>query len=310
MTMESILVLTHVDESGSALTRGSLEAVTAGKRLAARLSASLTIGIVAADADSVGRSSRWNQCSPARRLRRSLRTGALCHRRRRMRSSLPRRASHHRARALQFALRARGCGRSPSPGRRDRHAHHRDRRHGDCVQATRWFYRQRIEAVLSRERRPWFLLLDAGACAAYASAPGPVTVEQISVELPPLRTTVTGFRTPAQGRARPFAPMRSCSSSPARAGPRSSPTDSPRGRGGATDPQIPSCLRRIAGQQQVARRPGRRRPVRASLPHPPEPDRPDRRNAAPPQGPLHLLSRRRATRRGLAIHRRAPRHLA
>ena len=50
--MESILVLTHADESGSVLTRASLEAVTAGKGLAARLSATLTIGIVAANAIS------------------------------------------------------------------------------------------------------------------------------------------------------------------------------------------------------------------------------------------------------------------
>ena len=48
--METILVLTHADESGSSLSKASLEAVTAGNELAARLSAPLTIGIVAADA--------------------------------------------------------------------------------------------------------------------------------------------------------------------------------------------------------------------------------------------------------------------
>ncbi|MGB8259509.1 MAG: hypothetical protein WCE75_04130, partial [Terracidiphilus sp.] len=47
--MEKILVLTHVDESGSALTKGSLEAVSAGLELAARLAAPLAIGIVAAE---------------------------------------------------------------------------------------------------------------------------------------------------------------------------------------------------------------------------------------------------------------------
>ena len=44
--METILVLTHVDESGSALTKASLEAVTAGVDLARQLSATLTIGIL------------------------------------------------------------------------------------------------------------------------------------------------------------------------------------------------------------------------------------------------------------------------
>jgi electron transfer flavoprotein alpha subunit len=69
---------------------------------------------------------------------------------------------------------------------------------GDSVQVARWFYRQRIEVVLSREQRPWFVLLDGGACASFASAPGPVNVEQVPVELPSLRTTVTGLRTPTQ----------------------------------------------------------------------------------------------------------------
>ena len=50
--MENLLVLTHADETGSALTRASLETVTAGLELAARLSAPLTIGIVAADSTS------------------------------------------------------------------------------------------------------------------------------------------------------------------------------------------------------------------------------------------------------------------
>src|SRR3954464_727710 len=50
--MESILVLTHADESGSALTRASLETVAAARKLAARLSVSLTIGIIACDATS------------------------------------------------------------------------------------------------------------------------------------------------------------------------------------------------------------------------------------------------------------------
>ncbi len=34
--MEKILVLTHADETGAALTKASLEAVTAGLELAAR----------------------------------------------------------------------------------------------------------------------------------------------------------------------------------------------------------------------------------------------------------------------------------
>ena len=42
----------------------------------------------------------------------------------------------------------------------------------DSVEATRWFYRQRVEATISREARPWFLLLDAGTHAAFAGEAG------------------------------------------------------------------------------------------------------------------------------------------
>jgi electron transfer flavoprotein alpha subunit len=69
----------------------------------------------------------------------------------------------------------------------------------ESVEATRWFYRQRIEAVLSREKRPWFLLLDAGTHPAFAGEAAQVQVEQIAVELPALRTEVTGTRAPKQG---------------------------------------------------------------------------------------------------------------
>ena len=54
--METILVLTHVDETGSALTKASLEAVTAGVELARQLSATLTIGILGVDATAAAAS--------------------------------------------------------------------------------------------------------------------------------------------------------------------------------------------------------------------------------------------------------------
>jgi electron transfer flavoprotein alpha subunit len=63
------------------------------------------------------------------------------------------------------------------------------------IEATRWFYRQRVEAVLCRDSRPWFLLLDAGTHAAYVSASAPAQVELVQAALPPLRTVVEGLRT-------------------------------------------------------------------------------------------------------------------
>ena len=61
---------------------------------------------------------------------------------------------------------------------------------------TRWFYRQRMEAVLTREQRPWVVLLDPGCVAPWSGAAGSAAVETIAVEAPPARTTVQGYRAP------------------------------------------------------------------------------------------------------------------
>jgi electron transfer flavoprotein alpha subunit len=61
---------------------------------------------------------------------------------------------------------------------------------------TRWFYRQRMEAVLAREQRPWVVLLDPGCFPAWSGPAGTAHVENVAVEAPPTRTTVTGVQAP------------------------------------------------------------------------------------------------------------------
>jgi electron transfer flavoprotein alpha subunit len=193
--MENILVLTHADETGSALSKASLEAVTAGVELAARLSAKLTIGIVAADPQPLSKglpcaalAVSGEAFAQARYASDAAAAEALC-----------------RAANATIVL-------APGTSRFTRVAagvaqrlggfidtHITALGGGETIEASRWFYRQRIEAVLSRTARPWFLLLDAGTHAAFAGASGAAQVEQIAVELPALRTTVNGFRSPAQG---------------------------------------------------------------------------------------------------------------
>jgi len=193
--MEAILVLTHADETGAALTRASLEAVTAGKELAARLSASLTIGIVAVDARAVPGS------TGARLLAVSGEPFAQ-----------PRYATD--AAACEALCRAANATIVLAPGssRFTRVVAGVAHRLGgfidthitaiggaEAVEATRWFYRQRVEGVLSRDARPWFLLLDAGTHAAFAGEPGTAQIEEVAVQLPAIRTTVCGLRAPSQG---------------------------------------------------------------------------------------------------------------
>jgi electron transfer flavoprotein alpha subunit len=59
---------------------------------------------------------------------------------------------------------------------------------------TRWFYRQRLEGVLTRTQRPWIVLLDSGCVAPWTGAPGNASVEAVAVEPPATRTTVAGAR--------------------------------------------------------------------------------------------------------------------
>jgi electron transfer flavoprotein alpha subunit len=206
--MENILVLTHADESGSALSKASLEAVTAGIELAARLSANLTIGIVANDATTLTKglpsagprllAVSGEAFAQARYASDAAAAEALC---RAVKATIVLAPGNSR-----FARVAAGVAHRLD-GFVDTHISALGGT--DNVEATRWFYRQRVEAVISRTARPWFLLLDAGTHAAFAGESGAAQVETIAVELPALRTTVCGFHAPQQDQQtiRPDAKM-------------------------------------------------------------------------------------------------------
>ena len=68
---------------------------------------------------------------------------------------------------------------------------------------TRWFYRQRMEAVLTRSQRPWVVLLESGCEPPWAGAPaaaGSAAVEMVVPADSATRTTVQGVRTPQTGQ--------------------------------------------------------------------------------------------------------------
>ena len=81
------------------------------------------------------------------------------------------------------------------------------------VQASRWFYRQRMEAAFTRTTRPWLLALEGGIAAAETvsnhQGQSPAPVENISLAVPAPRTQVTGFESPAsdQQTIRPDADL-------------------------------------------------------------------------------------------------------
>jgi len=71
-----------------------------------------------------------------------------------------------------------------------------------AITVTRWYYRQRIEATLTRSRRPWFLSLEPGAFAPWTGAPAEAPIDRVAVTLPEAarRTTVAGTVSPSSGR--------------------------------------------------------------------------------------------------------------
>jgi electron transfer flavoprotein alpha subunit len=67
------------------------------------------------------------------------------------------------------------------------------------VAVSRWYYRQRMEALLQRSQRPWMILVDPGSLPAWSGPAGKASVEAVPVQLPAesKRTTVLGIRSPA-----------------------------------------------------------------------------------------------------------------
>ncbi|MBN8458413.1 MAG: electron transfer flavoprotein subunit alpha [Verrucomicrobia bacterium] len=74
--------------------------------------------------------------------------------------------------------------------------------------ATRWFYRQRMEAVFTRTSRPWLLALEGGIAPAWSGAAGTAATEAVTPAASP-RTQVTGFAAPSsdQQTIRPDADL-------------------------------------------------------------------------------------------------------
>jgi electron transfer flavoprotein alpha subunit len=197
-TMETILVLTHVDEGGAALTGASLEAVSAGLALSTRMGQPLAIGILGLNAKAAASAVAATGAriltvsgeafAHARYASDAAGCEALC------------RAAQATiilvAAGARFARVAAGVAHRLG-GFIDTHITAISGT--GMVEATRWFYRQRVEAVIRRETRPWVLLLDAGTHAAFAGEAAAAKTEAVAVKLPALRTTVEGFRAPLLG---------------------------------------------------------------------------------------------------------------
>jgi electron transfer flavoprotein alpha subunit len=190
--VETILLLAHTEPDGG-LAKPALECLTA----ALALGGPLTVGLVGARVEAAA--SQIAGCGAARFLAvtgepfaqprystDAAAAEALCRTAGAAIAMAP--ATSRWARALPGVAYRLG-------GRIDTHATGVAAEDG-APAVTRWFYRQRMEAVLSRGERPWVILLDSGCFAPWSGPAGTASVEPVAVSAAETRTTVTGARAP------------------------------------------------------------------------------------------------------------------
>lgn len=198
--MEKILFLAHTEAEGQ-LGKHALEALSAAKALAAAISGSeLIVGLVGAGAEAAA--GGIASCGASRFL--AVTGGEF---------AVPRYGTD--AAAAEAVCRKAEAGIVVAPGtsrfmrvlagvtlrlggRIDTHvtAISTD---GGTPSVSRWYYRQRMEAVLTRSSRPWVIVVDQGNSTAWQGQAGTAKVEQLTPEVAPaaLKTSFAGYKQPA-----------------------------------------------------------------------------------------------------------------
>ena len=195
---QKILFLAHVDESGTTLPKAAYEALGAALDLARQLGGALTVGLVG---ESVQSAADSVAATGVRML--GVSGPDFAH---------PRYASD--AAAVEAICAAAQAPIVIAPGTSrflrvmagvaqrlkasvDTHLTSIDLVEG-VLTAKRGFYRQRLEAVIQREARPWFLVMDSGCHQAWTGAAARAEVEMIAAPLSAdaKRTVFSGVRTP------------------------------------------------------------------------------------------------------------------
>jgi electron transfer flavoprotein alpha subunit len=198
---QNILFLAHVDEPGTALPKAAYEALGATLDTAKQLGGTLTIGLVGesvqAAANTVGAAGArilgvsGPDFAHPRYASDAAAVEAIC-------KTVP--AQVVIAPGTSRFLRVVPGVAQRLKGQVDTHLTSIELVDGELT-ARRWFYRQRLEAVIQRHARPWFLVLDSGCHPAWAAAAASAEVQTIAVELPAeaKRTAFSGIRAPNAG---------------------------------------------------------------------------------------------------------------
>jgi len=198
--MEMILLLAHTEADGS-LTKPALEALGAAKALVTGLAGSkLVVGLIGQTVQPAA--DRIAGCGAAPFLGVTGPDFAVS------RYATDAAAAEALAKAAQATIvvapATSRCNRvlpgvaQRLGGRADTHVTDLSAENGK-LSVSRWYYRQRMEAVLQRTQRPWLILVDPGSQPEWQGDAGTASVQAVTVNLPDAckRTTVVAVREPA-----------------------------------------------------------------------------------------------------------------
>jgi electron transfer flavoprotein alpha subunit len=198
--MQKILFLAHTDAQG-ALSRAALEALTAAKDLASVPGATLTAAVFGANAAGAAVAARLSAAGATRVLvadapelespRFATDAAAATALARAAEATIVVAPHTSRLARVMAAVSLRLGGRIDT--------HVTGIRPGAAPAATRWLYKQRIEATLRRAERPWVLLVDPGVAPAWQPDGDAGPAEAVSLPATATRTRVAGERTPGSG---------------------------------------------------------------------------------------------------------------
>jgi electron transfer flavoprotein alpha subunit len=198
--METILLLAYTEADGS-LAKSALEALGAAKTITASLPGSkLVVGLIGQNVQPGA--DRIAGCGAAAFL--SV-TGPEFASSRYATDAAAAEALAKAAQATIILAPATSRGNRVMPGvaqrlggRADTHVTGLSTDNGK-LSVSRWYYRQRMEALLQRTQRPWVILVDPGSQPAWQGEAGTAAVQAVAANLPDTckRTTVVGVREPA-----------------------------------------------------------------------------------------------------------------
>ena len=198
---QNILFVAHVDESGTALPKAAYEALGAALDIAEQTGSTLTVGLVGESiqdaANSVAATAVHIQGVSGPDFAHS-----------RYASDVAAVEAIAKAVSAQIVI-APGTSRFQRvmagvaqrlKGQVDTHLTSLEFADGKLT-AKRWFYRQRLEAVIQRAARPWILVMDSGCHQPWSGAAAAAKVQMIAVPLSEnaKRTAFAGVRTPTAG---------------------------------------------------------------------------------------------------------------